>query len=195
MWVKRMTKYNETTWHIIPDSTPIVVKHCNKCNKKMGFYCSNKFRLNSNSLRVDIWLIYKCSKCDTTWKLSLMRGIRPSDLTPELFDRLTNNDKELAWKYAFDRQLLKQNGCTIDYSNINYSVEGFDIRDLETPLCVQLKSQYYFDLKLSVFLSKQLGISVGDVRKLAEKNLITTSLDCDIMKYRIRADFNLWINC
>ena len=176
---------NETTWRIIPKNTPRVIKHCNKCNKKMGFYCSEKFRLNSNSQKVDIWLIYKCEKCDTTWKLSLMRGIRPSDLTPVLFDRLTNNDKELAWKYAFDRQLLKQNGCVVDYTGIEYCVDGV----IDTCVCVS--SQYFFDLKLSTFLAEQLAISVGEVRKLVEQNLISTSIDCDIMKYRIRTDFTI----
>ena len=185
-----MTKH--IIWHIIPKNTPMVIKHCSKCNKKMNFYCSEKFRLNSNQQRVDIWLIYKCTKCDTTWKLSLMRGIKPNDMTPELFDRLTNNDKELAWKYAFDRHLLKQSGCAIDYSCVAYYVDGFDPQDLELPMCVHVQSQHFFDLKLSSFLAEQLGTSVSTIRKLAEKNLITTSLDCDIMKYRIRTNFTLY---
>lgn len=160
----------------------------------MGFYCSEKFRLNSNSQKVDIWLIYKCSKCDTTWKLSLMRGIRPSDLTPEIFDKLTNNDKELAWQYAFDKQLLKQSGYVIDCTGVDYCVDRFRDPGSEEPICVRLISQYFFDLKLSTFLAKQLGISVGEVRKLAQQNLISTSLDCDIMKYRIRTDFTITLH-
>ena len=120
-----------------------------------------------------------------------MRGIKPSDLTPVLFDKLTNNDKNLAWKYAFDRQLLKQSGCVIDYTDVGYTVDGFQMPDLNNPLCVHLTSQYFFDLKLSAVLAEQLQISVGDVRKLALQNLIATSLDCDIMKYRIRTDFTL----
>ena len=184
---------NKTTLRIIPKNTPVVVRHCSKCNKKMSFYCSEKFRLNSNSQRVDIWLIYKCRKCDTTWKLTLMRGIRPHDLAPEMFDKMTNNNKELAWKYAFDRQLLKQNGCDIDYSGVEYSIEGLNICKSDNPLLIHVASQYFFDLKLSAFLAEVLGTSVSGVRKMVDKGLITTSLDCDIMKYRIRADFDLEI--
>ena len=120
-----------------------------------------------------------------------MRGIKPSDLTPELFDKLTNNDQKLAWKYAFDRQLLKQSGCAIDYTGVDYCVDGFHELNLEEPLCVTIISQYFFDLKLSTFLAEQLRISVGYVRKLARQNLISTSLDCNIMKYRIRANFTI----
>lgn len=121
-----------------------------------------------------------------------MRGIKPHDLTAEIFDKLTNNDKELAWKYAFDRHLLKQSGYEIDYSGISYSAEGFDICGIERPMNVHLKSQYFFDLKLSTFLAKTLGVSVSNIRRFVDENLITTSLGCDIMKYKIRADFVLF---
>lgn len=125
-----------------------------------------------------------------------MRGIKPNDLTPELFNRLTNNDRELAWEYAFDRQLLKQSGCVVDYSGVRYSVEGPKWQDLEKPLYVQIKSRYFYDLKLSTFLAEQLGVSVSQLRKYVEQKLIAVSFDCDIMKYRIRNDFIVKVdNC
>ena len=182
------------TLHITPQNTPTVIRHCSKCNKKMNFYCSEKFRLNSNSHKVDIWLIYKCSKCDTTWKLTLKRGIKPKDMAPEIFNKMINNNKELAWKYAFDRQLLKQIGCEIDYSNVGYLVDGPVICGSVDYTLVHITSQYFFDLKLSILLADILGVSVNSVRKMAEIGSITTSLNCDIMKYRIRADFDLQIS-
>ena len=120
-----------------------------------------------------------------------MRGIKPHELEPELFDKLTNNDKDLAWKYAFERQLLKRNDCEIDYSCVDYAVDGFNKQDVKGSLLVHLKSQYVFDLKLSAFLAGRLGVSVGSVKKLAGRGLITSSLGYDIMKYRIRADLDL----
>jgi len=189
-----MIEHNKTIWRIIPENMPQVIRHCSKCNKKMNFYCSEKFRINSNQQRADIWIIYKCSKCDTTWKLSLMRGVKPSELSPDLFDKFTNNDKDLAKKYVFDRQLLKQSGCEIDYSGIIYHVQDFEPHMLKSPLRVSIKSQYFFDLKLSAFLAGILGLSVGNIKKLADKGLIITSLKCNIMKYRIRADFELWLD-
>ena len=183
---------NETTWHIVPENLPCVIRHCSKCNRKMSFYCSEKFRVNSNQLRADIWLIYKCSKCDTTWKLTLMKGVKPSDLAPELFEKFTNNDKDLAKKYAFDKQLLKQSDCEIDYSGVTYHIEG--LTSLNYPLHVRIQSQYFFDLKLSTLLANIIGISISGVKKLAESGLITTNPECNIMKYRIRADFVLSID-
>ena len=182
----------DTTWRIIPQNLPCVIRHCSKCNRKMSFYCSQKFRVNSNQLRADIWLIYKCSKCDTTWKLTLIRGVKPADLPIDLFEKFTNNDTDLAKKYAFDRQLLKQNDCEIDYSGVDYHVEGVD--SIIFPLRVSIESLYFFDLKLSTLLANILDISVSSVRKLVDGGMITTTPPCNIMKYRIRADFNLSID-
>jgi len=113
---------NEKTGHIVPSQTPNIIRHCSKCNRKMAYYCSEKFRANANQTRVDIWLIYKCVKCDNTWKLTLYKGIRPHELPEGLFDKFVENDAALAWQYAFDRNFLKQQGCIIDYSNVNYTV-------------------------------------------------------------------------
>jgi len=132
----------------------------------MEFYCSEKFRVNSNGSRSDIWLIYKCLKCDATRKLTIAKGIKPSDLPEGEFDRFTNNDRELAWKYAFDRSFLKRQSCVIEYANIKYSVKGFELANNDLPLLIHLKSVYIFDLKLSKFLANLLGISVGKVKTL-----------------------------
>jgi len=118
-----------------------------------------------------------------------MRGIKPGDLSELLYEKFANNDAELARKYAFDRQLLKQNDCEIDYSGIAYEVvaDGF-----LGSFSVMVKSEYYFDLKLTTFLSKMLDLSVSGIKKLVESGEISTSLECDIVKYKIRADFELF---
>jgi len=157
----------------------------------MEFYCSEKFRINGNHTRVDIWLIYKCIKCDTTLKLTIKRGIKPHSLSKELFDQFTNNDASLAWKYAFDRQFLKQHECEVNYANVKYSIEGFESPDLSKHLHIHLKSQYIFDLKLSTFLANALDISVGKIKKLAINGMVMTSPKCDIIKYRIRSDIDI----
>ena len=192
--------YKEVTWIIIPDKTPLVIRNCSKCGRKKEFYSSDKFRLNGRHTKIDIWLIYKCTKCDTTWKLTIKKGIKPQDLTAELFDRFTNNDKDLAWEYAFNRHLLKQNGCEIQYTNIGYSVEGFNPQDLSgpndmrCPLLIHIKSLHLFELKLNALLASKMGVSINKIKKLADNGIITTSLDCDIMKYRIRVDLDVFFD-
>jgi len=160
----------------------------------MEFYCSEKFRMNGNHTRIDIWLIYKCSKCDTTLKLTIDKGIKPHDISSELFDSFTNNDTKLAWDYAFNREFLKKNDCVVEYSNVEYDIEGIEYfegiepQNWENNLIIHLKSKYLFDLKLSAVLARILGVSVSKLRGIVNDGLITVSPTCDIMKYRIRLD-------
>jgi hypothetical protein len=188
-WVKIMDKtHNEITWVVTPTETPAIVRHCSKCGTKKEFYCNEKFRLNGNQTHIDIWLIYKCAKCDTTWKLTLAKGIKPGDLPASLFGQYIDNDKELAWKHAFDSSLLKRHECEIQYGNVGYIMEGFDVRDLLGTVQVHIRSLYFFELKLSALLSRALGVSISQIKRLALDGLITASSEIDIMKYRLKAD-------
>ena len=198
-----METFKQTTWYIVPASTPAIIKHCSKCNQKSSYYCSEKFRINANQSRVDIWLIYKCHKCDSTWKLAINKGIRPRDVEPGLFERFIDNDRDLAWQYAFDRQFLRQHMCVVDYAGVGYAVQGDCVWD--EPLHVRVVSQFVFDLKLSALLARALGVSVGQIKKLAEGGVISASLyrpagdpqagqpaqEIDIMKHRIKADVDV----
>jgi len=159
----------------------------------MEYYCSEKFRMNGNHTRIDIWLIYKCSKCDTTLKLTIDKGIKPHDISSELFNQFTHNDVKLAWIYAFDRNFLKKNECVIQYTNVMYYIDGFEPQKWDNNLIVHLKSKFLFDLKLSVLLSGVLGISVGKLKGIVNNGLITVNPQCDIMKYRIKSDIDIFI--
>jgi hypothetical protein len=190
-----MLEKNEIICRIMPDNTPMIIRHCSKCNKNMPFYCSEKFRINSNGAKVDIWLIYKCEKCDTTWKLTISKGVKPCDLPPGKFEKYINNAAALAWEYAFDRGFLKQQSCKINYAHINYSVEGSETINQEFPLLIHLKSTYTFDLKLSKFLTGVFNISTSQLKTLVSIGKITTTPECDIMKHKIRADIDILVQC
>ena len=159
----------------------------------MEFYCSEKFRMNSNQSRIDIWLIYKCSKCDTTLKLTIEKGIKPHNISSTLFECFTHNDVNLAWDYAFDRNFLRKNNCVVQYDNVMYYIEGFVPQKWNNNLIIQLKSKYLFNLKLSTLLAGVLDISVSKLRRIVDDGLISTSPLCDIMKHRIKSDIKLSI--
>ena len=79
------------------------------------------------------------------------------------------------------------------YSNVRYHIEGLEQKLLEESLLIHLKNLHTFDLKLSALLSTALDISVNKVRKLVESEMITTNPICDIMKYRIKSDMEIYI--
>ncbi|WP_243015095.1 DUF1062 domain-containing protein, partial [Brevibacillus borstelensis] len=52
-------------------SPPPAIKYCKKCGKKTEYVCSGLFRVNAQCKYLDIWLIYKCSNCDSTWNMTI----------------------------------------------------------------------------------------------------------------------------
>ena len=75
-------------------------KHCSKCGKNSRFVCSGKFRVNANGKRVDVWLIYRCERCKTTWNKEIFSGVKPSRIDRELYQAFLDNDWETAMRYA-----------------------------------------------------------------------------------------------
>lgn len=64
-------------WEIQYLSLPLVSKHCKKCGEKSRFSCSEKFRVNARRRSLDIWLIYNCLNCDTSWNARVYSHISP----------------------------------------------------------------------------------------------------------------------
>jgi len=173
----------------------------------MAYYCSEKFRANANQSRVDIWLIYKCVKCDNTCKLSIYKGIRPHELAAGLFDKFVNNDAALAWEYAFDRNFLKQHECVVDYSAVEYEVNtNVDIIQLSgssingatcstynpaLPVDIHVSSHFSFELKLVALLARMLDMSIGQIKRLADMGKISTSPEVNLARYRIKSDHSI----
>lgn len=93
-----------------PDA-PAAVRYCKRCGVKTEFYSSGLFRMNAHQKNLDVWLIYKCSKCGTTWNMTVFTRVNPRSLSPELLEGFQNNDAEIALRYARDSALIKRNGA------------------------------------------------------------------------------------
>ena len=69
-----MNYLRKIEWTIIPDTTPQVRRNCPKCGEKAHFINSEKFRVNANGSHIDIWLIYQCNQCKSTWNMTASWG-------------------------------------------------------------------------------------------------------------------------
>ena len=106
-----------------------------------------------------------------------------------LFDQFINNDRHLAWQYAFDRHFLKQHSCVIDYANVEYTVEGCTAHSY--PQQIHIKSLYDFNLKLSALLAKALSTTGGQIKKHVKSGVIQAGPGIDIMKHRLKASVEI----
>jgi len=96
-------------WTIVPRSVaPQPWLNCKRCRDSRPFRSSGKIRVNANGKRLDAWLIYKCTSCNSTWKRPVLerRPIRMID--PHFLMSLHANDPELAHRLALDVEGLRR---------------------------------------------------------------------------------------
>ena len=109
------------TWEVKAKNPPLLIKKCSHCDSNR-FYCSDKFRMNAQKKNIDVWLIYRCVKCDNTCNLTLLSRSKPDLIDKTLFHSFSMNDKDTAWKYAFSTEMEKKNSLRLDYGSVEYVV-------------------------------------------------------------------------
>ena len=99
---------------LVPLETPAILRHCSNCGKKQRFRSSDRFRVNSNHHRTDVWLIYWCETCSATWNYAILERVGPNEVDKTLYRQLIENDRDAAWRFAFDTDHLKRSRLECD---------------------------------------------------------------------------------
>ena len=170
------------TWEVIPQKLPAVTHWCKKCGKKTPFICSERFRVNAQQKNLDIWLIYKCEKCDTTWNAEVYARIPPQKLDNTLLERFHCNDRELAARYALDMGFLQKN--LVQPEEFPYSVEGpvFDPKE-NTELTI--RCAFPLPIRVSRVIRGKLEISQKEFLSWIEAGQIRSIPPKDLKKCRL----------
>lgn len=170
------------TWNVRYRDPPAVLRYCKKCGKKREYLCSGEFRINAQQKALDIWLIYKCSHCNTTWNSTIYSRVSPQKLGTGLLERFSCNDKNLAMQYAMDLPLLRRNGAEIKMPA--FQVIGEDVIP-EKGGRVKIQSQYALPLKISSVLRMKLGISQREFDALLLSGRIQSDTGQDLKKCKL----------
>ncbi len=167
----------EYTWAVSPNNTPLLKKSCSHCDSKQ-FYCSEKFRINAQKKNVDVWLIYRCVKCDSTYNLTIFSRTRPTAIDSILFNKFQNNDTELAWKYAFSEEMRRKNKVEADLATVTYTLQYNQISSdellslNERILTFEVDYPFNFQLKLSSLIRTCLNLSSKQLEQLITQEAI-----------------------
>ena len=105
---------------ITPVEGQRIIRNCSKCGGKSVYINTENFRVNANGNSVDVWLIYQCEKCKTTYNLSVYERVKPKSIAREDYEKYMNNDKELAWRVSYTQSILKTNHVEVDTSSGSY---------------------------------------------------------------------------
>lgn len=164
----QLENIKKITWTVVPEGQPRVIKRCSKCGADASFANTGKFRVNANKKHLDIWLIYACEACKSTYNLSVYERIKPQDLPNTLLEKYMRNDQDLASEVGFDLGLHNRNQVKLDLEHLNYSVEG-EIPEGEGEVLLEIKCSHPLEVRLDKILSQKLGISREQVKKRALK--------------------------
>lgn len=162
--------WQEVIWRVVPLATPTVIRHCAKCGRVSRFVCSEMFRLNAQHRKVDVWLIYRCAVCETTWNCTIFSRRAPEEIGGELYPRLQENDRDTAWRYAFDLSLLERAGGRAD-AEVPVQVQHIPsngMSGVSGRLRVVLELLYPCHIRLDRLLAEELQVSRACVERWIE---------------------------
>ena len=157
-------RMGEVRWRILPLETPKVKKHCAHCGATASFSSSDRFRVNAQARRVDVWLIYRCCDCGATWNLPIHRRRRPVEIGEEPYRLFLANDPEVSWRYAFDLCRLGEHAVRVETPVAFRIVRSAEMDGCEV-LRIVLEMPYPCGVRLDRLLAEGMGVSRSRVAR------------------------------
>ena len=161
-------------WTIIPGSAPQLWLNCNRCRGTTRFRTSGKIRVNANGKRVDAWLIYKCTSCDSTWNRPVLERRHVSTIDPQLLSSLQANDPDLSRRLAFERVRRKLKVEHFDDATVRKEVLSASVyspRRLEIASVVPETT----GLRVDRLLSTELRLSRSRIQNMQDAGHLAAS--------------------
>lgn len=184
-----MSYLKKYQWKIVPENLPIVKRNCPKCNQKSHYINSEKFRVNANKNNIDIWLIYQCEKCKSTWNMTIYERINPNDINKYEYEKFLSNDKGLAREYAFNLSVYNKNKAGVIFEDVNYNLiqrklEADYIKENE--LVIEIICKYPIEMRVDKLLSDKLGLSRSKIKDMHKKGIIFIDDSKNSLNTRVR---------
>lgn len=172
---------NENIWEVKAKNIPLLKRKCNRCDND-NFYCSEKFRINAQKKNIDIWLIYNCVKCDSTYNLTILSRTKSESINKDLFNKFSENNLGLVWEYAFSQETARRNNVKLDFESVEYNIiyENFPIEDIlnsnSENVTFKIKYPYDFKLRLSAIIRICLNLSAKQLKHLLEAKVFSVEV-------------------
>lgn len=148
--------------------------------------------MNAQKRNIDIWLIYRCVECDSTYNLTILSRTKPELIKKDLFEKFSGNDESLAWEYAFSSETGRKNGVELDYSSVEYEIlhDDISVNDILNTdneiVAFKIQTHFEFGLKLSSVIRHCLGLSANLLDQMNEAEAIFTPEAYPLKKHKIK---------
>jgi hypothetical protein len=145
-------------------AAPTIRWRCPTCHRPEDFATSERFRANANGKLVDIWLVYRCRRCDATKNLTVVERTPVRKVSPGLLRAAEHNDAATARRLARDLDLLRRNGA---------AVGAGDAWVVDQPAGPDGALRLIFPEPLLVRLDAVVGAATGQTRSSVRRRLRT----------------------
>lgn len=184
-----MSYLKKYQWELDPINLPIIRRNCPKCNEKSSYINTERFRVNANKSNIDVWLIYQCEKCKSTWNMTIYERIKPYDIDKYEYEKFLSNDKELAREYAFNLSIYNKNKAEVILEDVNYELiqkelEAYYI--IENELVIEIACKYPIELRVDKLLSDKLRVSRSQIKNMHKKGVILIKDDKNSLNAKVR---------
>lgn len=162
-------------WLIVPDQLPAVIRRCPKCKGKTEFHNSGKFRVNANGKLLDVWLIYRCSHCDTSWNMTIIERANKENINKTEYEGFLSNSPSLAASYGSDRELFIKNKAEIAEIKTGYHIlETGTVAPVHESayMEIQIKNPSGLKLRADALLAGELAVSRSQIKKWFDGGLV-----------------------
>lgn len=174
-----MSYLKEETWTILPVSSYKIIRNCPKCGTKSLFQSTGDFRVNANGKCIDIWLIYQCEKCRSTYNLSVFERISPRKLPQESYRKFQENNSSLALEIGTNKEIFEKNRAVVKEESVSYHVakentETSEFLQKTEEICsiIHIQNPHNLRIRADKFLAEQLSISRSKVNHLIADGLL-----------------------
>ncbi len=164
-------------WTVVPRIAPQPWLKCNRCRGTRRFRSSEKIRVNANGKRLDAWLIYKCTSCDSTWNRPVLERRPVGMIDPLFLMSLRANEPDLVRRLAFDTENLRRKvGLVEEFDDVVVRKEVLSesmppARRLEIRCAVPETTR----LRVDRLLATELRLSRSRIRNLQDTGDLAVS--------------------
>lgn len=171
-----MSYLKKIEYEIILKDSFLVIRNCPKCGRKTHYINTNKFRINANGNKLDIWLIYQCAECKHTLNLAIYERKKVSSITKEEYQRFLDNDEQLAKIFGKNIQLFQRNKADVDFDELNYDFvklhETIENSGFGEQILITINNPYMLKIRPEKQIALVLGLSRSQVKSLLGKGEI-----------------------
>lgn len=156
-------------WRVTPLACPRPFRHCRSCGDTRPFVCAETFRINAQKKVIDVWLNYRCERCDELWKCPVLERHPVSAVPANRLEAFFRDDPLVARRCAFDMNRLARYAERIEASpavtvrRVPAASDGH-----LAPLCIRLDVPLPCAVRLDRLLAGELGVSRSALQTLSE---------------------------